>query len=458
MKQKKILGVISILFFVIATFVLSGCFKDRKDKGAKKISLEVWGVFDDSDAFHGINKEYKIINPNITQIKYKKLSQNPVEFEKEIIDAFASGKGPDIVFFNSAWLPEHSEKIISLPESEKQLSLFKNSFVDVSYEDFVKDDQIYAMPLYNDTLALYYNKDLLNQSGISSPPKTWSEVRDQTKIITKIDQYGNIERSAIALGRSKDPGAINRSSDILMLMMMQGGSKMNRGDKNFSAINVSNHGTENPGVNALNFYTQFSQASSEVYTWNTKMDYSIDSFRFGRVAMMINYSYWKDRLNKSDPKLNFDVAPVPQLDLDNKVNYGVYWGMAVTRNREIPAEANYTNEERIAAAWDYIKFVTLPPLAGETFDATQHYLEKTNKPAARRDLVEEQKEDVFFEVFANQSLTAKTWKQPDDSAVEEIFVEMIDEVTSGKASSLDALDTASSRFDALIIKDSYLEK
>lgn len=452
MKQKKFPGIVTILFLVVASLALSGCFRDKDQQDSYKLTLEVWGVFDDSDAFTKVNSRYREVNSRVNQIRYKKISPNTKDYEKELLDAFASGKGPDVLLFKSSWLPKHAEKVVPLPQSEKHLASFKNSFIDVAYEDFVKNDQIYAMPLYNDTLALFYNKDLLNQSGISTPPKTWSEVRDQTKLLTKIDQYGNITHSAIALGRSKEPGAINRSSDILMLMMMQGGAKMNHDKNDLAAFDKSIYGTDNPGENALNFYIQFSQANSEVYTWNPKMDYSIDSFRFGRVAMMVNYSYWKDRLKKMDPKLNFDVAPVPQLDLDNKINYGIYWGLAVTKNKELPENATYTNDDRIKEAWDYIKFMTMPPAPDVSIDATEMYLDITGKPAARRDLLEKQKDDAFFGVFANQALTAKTWKQPDDLAVEEIFVEMIDEVNSGHSSTRDALDTAISRFDAIVKK------
>jgi ABC-type glycerol-3-phosphate transport system substrate-binding protein len=236
-----------------------------------------------------------------------------------------------------------------------------------------------------------------------------------------------------------------------MLMMLQGGTKMNdEKQKNRAAFNSSSTGASSPGQNALNFYTQFSQANSEVYTWNSRMDYSVDSFRYGRTAMMLNYSYWAQRLKEMDPKLNFYVAPAPQLELDKKVNYGIYWGLGVAKNKTIPADAEYTDKDRIEQAWNYITFVTTKPAIGSTFDPTKTYLEETRKPAARRDLIQEQKDQPILGVFAEQALTAKTWIQLEDNATEEIFSNMIDEVISGKSNPYEAITTAESRFDNLI--------
>ena len=117
----------------------------------------------------------------------------------------ATGTAPDIIYIKNTSLSKHQNKIIPLPVSDQYLRTFRDNFVDAAYQDFVSQNQIYAMPLYCDTLALYYNKKLLSQSGITSPPRTWDELREQTKILTKIDNYGNINQSAVALGRAKDP-------------------------------------------------------------------------------------------------------------------------------------------------------------------------------------------------------------------------------------------------------------
>ena len=232
---------------------------------------------------------------------------------------------------------------------------------------------------------------------------------------------------------------------------------MNADEGRAAAFNDPISKEKNPGKAALEYYTRFSQGADSLYTWNTKMDYSIDSFRYGETAMTINYAYLRDRLRRLDPKLNFEIAPVPQIDLNNKANFGNYWGLAVTKNRtpeinEQTGKAMYTNDERVLEAWKYIVFATAKPGIGVPIDPNATYLSKTNKTAARKDLIEVQKTDLFKGVFADQALTIKTWFRPEETSVEEIFIDMIDEVATGRSTSQDALDSAASRFDALVKK------
>ena len=56
----------------------------------------------------------------------------------------------------------------------KSLTLrdLKNNFVDSVYYDVVSsDNKIYGLPLSSDTLVMYYNQDLFNNSGITEVPK-----------------------------------------------------------------------------------------------------------------------------------------------------------------------------------------------------------------------------------------------------------------------------------------------
>ncbi len=444
MNRKKITSFLLIFFLTIVPFLFSGC-GNKVVMAPYEVPLEVWGVFDDSGVFEKFNKAYAKNNSRVSEVVYKKISNNPVEFEKELIDAFASGNGPDIFFFSNSWLKKHENKIAPMPNSDIYLTNHRNEFVDVVSQDFFKENQVFALPLYCDTLALYYNKHTLNQAGITSPPATWDELQRQVKALTKIDEFGNITQSAIALGRSKAPGAINRSSDILVLMMLQNGAILNIE----KGIDFAKSETKtNPGLSALEFYSQFSQANSDVYTWSNKMHYSDDAFQDGEVAMIIGYPYKYDQLKKTSPKLNFEVAPMPQLNLDNKINFANYWGLAVAKNKNIPDDSKYNNTNRVAEAWNYISYFTTKPV-GSGEDPMEKYLEETNKVSARKDLIEEQKKQNPRGIFAEQALTAKSWIVPDEVAADEIMTDVINEVASGESTAKDALDRATARFNAI---------
>jgi ABC-type glycerol-3-phosphate transport system substrate-binding protein len=337
--------------------------------------------------------------------------------------------------------------------------------VDVAAADFVDQGKIYAAPLTVDSLGLYYNKDLFNQAGITTPPATWNDFVADVQKLTRISGTGQITQSGAAIGTAYN---INRSTDILNLLMLQNNTQMvdDRGTKALfdqGGSRDSNGNIVSPGVTALNFYTQFAKANSSFYSWNANLHFSTDAFSEGTVGMMLNYSWLSDTIRSKAPKLNFAVAPIPQLAPSSPVNFPNYWGFAVAKNKVAPAVAagsqqvQVPNDARVAEAWNFVKFLTTKPevVAGQTapsFDAAADYAKTTNKPAARRDLIETQKTDVNIGVFAQGNLIDKDWKEKDPVAVEAIFANMVDSVNKGAATVDSAIKTATTQVTQLMSK------
>jgi len=50
-------------------------------------------------------------------------------------------------------------------------------------------------------MALFYNKDLLDQAGVPEPPKNWEDFQKAVKKLTKFDKKsGKILQSGTSLG------------------------------------------------------------------------------------------------------------------------------------------------------------------------------------------------------------------------------------------------------------------
>ncbi len=446
----KSIGFLLILFMVAPLF--SGCAEKASNKYS--VDLEIWGVFDDNNDFSDIIGEYRKINPLVNKITYRKFSVD--EYEKALIDALASGNGPDIFMVNNAWMPRYENKVAPAPDILINEQSFRNNFVDVAANDFIgKNGEIYGVPLSVDSLALYYNKDLLNAAGITSPPKTWSELLADSRKITKIDDLGNIVRSGVAMGTAYN---INRSTDIIDLLMLQQGAQ----------LPTRNKPIFNPdftiGQGVLNFYTQFARLSSPAYTWNNRMHYSLDAFYEGKVAMMLNYSWHYNTIKNKNAKLNFAVAPIPQSNSSKPVDYANYWAFAVNKNKIISQKSRnavpITSKVRIGEAWEFLRFMTFKNSgrfvitnfkSGKTkevptdMDPASVYLEKTKKPAARRDLIDKQRTDPILGPFAYGNLIAKTWYKKDSEAIEGIFAEVINDINKGDLTAEQGFRTLVSR-------------
>jgi multiple sugar transport system substrate-binding protein len=51
-------------------------------------------------------------------------------------------------------------------------------------------NKVFGMPIGSNSLALYYNKKMLTDAGVASPPKTWAELNETAKKTTKSPVYG----------------------------------------------------------------------------------------------------------------------------------------------------------------------------------------------------------------------------------------------------------------------------
>jgi multiple sugar transport system substrate-binding protein len=458
-KFKTSLAFITIILLVF----LSGC---TTAKNTYSVNLEIWGVFDSNDAFNEIFKQYTDANPFIKSIRYKKIAET--DYKKELLDALASGDGPDIFMMQNNWLPSYKDKIVEAPSAILNEQQFRDNFVDVAASDFVDEGNVYAVPLSVDSLALYYNRDLLNAEGITTPPANWDEFTKDVKKLTKVDSYGNIIQSGAALGTAYN---INRSTDILGLLMLQQGASIVDG-RRYAAFNrsVTRDGKlYSAGENAWKFYTDFAKSGSGVYSWNPDMHYSIDSFYEGKTAMMINYSWHYQTIKNKNPKLNFGVAQVPQDPEGITANYGNYWGFAVAKNK-VPktatgSKAPVSNDVRVSECWEFLKAFTAKSSGKLTLanfitkntkevtfdlDPAKTYIEKTLKPAARRDIIEEQKNDVVLGPFAYGNLIAKSWYQLDPDASELVLAEAIDSINKGSTTIEAAINLAANRITQLM--------
>jgi len=423
-----LIGSIAVAVFITVIIVLRGI----GGGSVQSATLEFWGVFDDRSAYDKIITDFQAQNPG-TKILYRQFSYE--EYERSLIDALASGTGPDIVMIHNTWLPKHGDKLKALPDKipgqkEPLMTIqgYKSDFVDVAFNDFVFNNQIYGFPLYVDTLALFYNKDILNSAGISRPPQDWEEFNSDVETITRLDGSGQIIQSGAAIGTARN---INRSTDLLSALMIQTGVRMTDID-NTEALFSGRVNNTPVGELALKYYTDFANPSVRTYTWNDAQHYSVDAFIEGKTAMMFNYSHEVEVLKNKSSRLNFGVAPMPQVSRTDVKNYANYWGVGVVANSKFPNEA-----------WKFVAYLA-------SKDGAQSYLSATLRPSAHRDLIELQKNDLDLGVFAVQALSARSWYQIDNTAIETIFADMIDDVNFRRFSVKDSLENAESRVNVLM--------
>lgn len=418
----------------------SGCGNKAKTEAVAPITLKIWGVFDDNGDLQAITQAYQKLHPNVS-FDYRRLRSE--EYEQALLEAFARGKGPDIFALHNTWTNKYEDLLAPIPavlpiphtvttgtikkttktsiENKKGLTVkeLRQTFVDVVGQDVIRDytepgqktsqERIFAIPFALDTLALYYNNDLLNAAGIAEPPKTWTDFQEAVKKLTRLDSQGEIAQSAAAIGTGKN---VERASDLLSVLMLQSGTSMTEGTQ---AIFANSHEKTSPAGDAVRFYTDFASPIKEVYTWNTKEPNSLEAFTTGKTAFFFGYSYHLSTIRSQAPKLDVRIASLPQIDNGKIVNAANYWNEGVS---------NASKEQKWA--WDFLLFAA-------SKDQIPSYLDKTGKPTALRGLIAKQLETDDVSVFAAQTLTAQSWyKGKNTKVMEDALVTLIEEVVNGK--------------------------
>ena len=274
-----------ILFFSLAILPGFGCKKSEESIKKEAITLNYWSVENKGQGFTDLIVAFQKENPNI-KINYQEISLK--DFNEKFLEAIAEEKGPDIFSLPYDFFPQYKKWTVSMPsnvpikkitaagcdkmkEEKKIISLynlkkFKEDFFDVVGDALISEDKIQGVVLSLDSLALFYNKDILNSKRIISPPFTWSEFGDDVLKITEINSDKNILLSGASLGTSNN---VSSFLDIVSILMLQTGTEMISTDKKEVLFNeaIEKEGQKYfPGKDALRFYTDFSNPAKLVYS------------------------------------------------------------------------------------------------------------------------------------------------------------------------------------------------
>ncbi len=408
---KKIISFsLLLIFIIISGFGCKGPDKQTQQL-LRPVTLNYWTIYSDVDVLRQLAKKYEALHPyikiNIRQVRYD-------EFDNLFVNALADDVSPDIVSLHVAWLNKYLNRLSPAPKYTKIVNVYtqkgvigsenyqtelkvnslypakalKSLYVKTVYNDVVKDGQVYGYPLTIDTMAVYYNKDLLDLSGIPETPQTWDEFIEAVKKIVKINANDKIVQAGAGLGTANN---IKHASDILSILVLQSGGNLIKNNRVVFADELDKLKTQAPIFQALNFYTNFANPAKEIYTWNSDMSLDLDEFARGRLAFYFGYSYDLAEIKKRAPDINFGVIKLPQLTPEKPVNIASYWLEAV------PLKSKNQNE-----AWDFVRFISSP-------QNVEEYTKATYRPSPYRQHLVKQMEDEKLEPFASQILFAENW-------------------------------------------------
>ncbi|MCE9549264.1 extracellular solute-binding protein [Candidatus Nomurabacteria bacterium] len=426
-----IIVVVFIITAVLGVLVFSGAIpldftSDPESVGQGVVVL--WGT-ESSQVILPLLEEFNTINATF-DVQY--VQKFPETFNQELLEALASGQGPDMFFMPDDLALSYENKIFTIPYTSYPIASFENSFISAG-RVFATSKGIMAFPITVDPLVMYYNRSMLEANGIVYPPKYWDEFENLIPLLTKKDTSNKITKSTIAFGQYAN---VNHAKDILATLFMQAGNPIVT-EQNGAFVSVLNQPTTdgyNPEL-ALQFYTDFTDPLKNVYSWNRSFINSRDAFSAENLAFYFGYASELEELVNKNPNQNFFVAPLPQVRNSSfRLTGAKVTGVAISSTSK-----NFNTA-----------FIAANLMASSDF--AYQLANALNITPARRDLLSIAPQDAYSPTFYSSALYARSWLDPSPLKTDNIFQEMIEGVLANTFSVSGAIKDAGAKMGLLLIK------
>lgn len=326
--KKIVLVAIAGLIILGVALLVARLFKPKGlTTPSKETTLTWWGLWDEEQVVKPLIDEYQAQNPKVKIVYVRNSSK---DYRERLTSVLAKGTGaPDIFRIHATWLPMLVKEISPVPESVMSPSEMTASYYP-SISFFSQANSFAGIPMGYDGLQMFVNEDIFTKANLT-PPKTWFELRDTAKALTKVEN-GIITQAGVALGEVAN---VDHWQDIVGLMLLQ-----NRVDLNNLA--------ETKAEDVFKFYAMFSKNYG---VWDKSLPSSTAYFASGKLAIYFGPSWRALNIKELNPKLKFKAVALPQLPkvqpTDPDVTYASYW-----------IDSVWERSPNADAAWNFMKFIS----------------------------------------------------------------------------------------------------
>lgn len=193
-----------------------------------KLTFVNWGSAEDATkpAFDAMCAKFTELNPKVTieQVAYPYNS-----IKDQLIIMSSGGNAPDVAQVKGEWVVSLNNAQALQPLDE----LLPKETIDDYYPGLLEgtkyDGKMMSAPWAPSPVLLYYNKTLMAKAGYTEPPKTWTELIEQS---TKISALGNGDDGnkiyGLGVSSKKLPGA---GYFFLLNMWQNGGDFVDKDGK-----------------------------------------------------------------------------------------------------------------------------------------------------------------------------------------------------------------------------------
>ncbi|MFG1605013.1 extracellular solute-binding protein [Actinoplanes sp. NPDC049265] len=283
--MKRLVAAAALLTVVPLTLAAcGGSDDDGGDAGAKVDSLTVLDYYNDEPAKTQIGDMLSACGTSIGVAKVDHQSIPGPTLIQKVLQQASSKTMPDVLMLDNPDIQQIAATGALAPLSD--FGLNADGFAPGPVAAATYQGKLYALQPGANTIAIFYNKDILSAAGVQ-PPTTWDELKTAAKKLTKGSQYG------FAFNATAD---YEGAWQFLPPMWTNGGDETQ---------------LKTPQVaQALQLWKDLvadGSASKSVVNW-TQADVN-DQFIAKKAAMMLNGPWQIPTIEKS--KVDYGVVPFP---------------------------------------------------------------------------------------------------------------------------------------------------
>lgn len=220
----------------------------------------------------------------------------------------SGGANADLSIIGTRWLIDFVDQGIAAPLDDYMTQDFRDRFFPVFLEPSVMQGKTYGLPIAASARAMYYNKALFEQAGITEVPDTWDELAEAAK---KIGALGDDIAGFGLQGKE-----IETDVYFYYAFWAYGGQLVE--EDGTSGLDTD------AGYKAAEMYKSLidSGATQPGVTSYNREDVQ-NLFKQGKVGMMITAPFLSNQIKEEAPDLDYGVAAIPAGPEGDRGTYGV---------------------------------------------------------------------------------------------------------------------------------------
>ncbi len=253
--------------------------------------------------------EHYINEYNDTMGKDYSISWEPISdnYQETLSTRLAGGSDVCVMAMDYTLLPQLVEagRIVALDDYIEDGKA--DTFVDSVYDSFNYEGKQYGFPLDYNTLAVFYNKDMLDAAGVAYPDETWTWA-DYNEAFAKIAPTIGEQEAVFTAG--------NEYHRWYELALAAGGSLVDEnGELNFTDEGV---------VAAYDAWMSLFDNGYFTTSADLGVDWGGQAMFEEKTAFTIEGSWTISSIAGGNPDLNYGVAPIPLYTESSEHNTMIY--------------------------------------------------------------------------------------------------------------------------------------